>query len=66
MTLNANHRAALLNALSEAKQELENAQGCMSKAKEEANKNSFEIRSFLAEQKIRLIEESIIGNDIDF
>lgn len=63
MTLEKQHRQALLTELEKAKYELEIARnGCNS----QDIKPNFEIMMFLAQQRIELIVKSLVENEIDF
>jgi len=66
MQLNNNHRESLLNELKKAKEDKELQEISLSKEEFEHLKNWFEIDLFLAEQRIKLIEKSLIDNEIDF
>ena len=66
MIIEKPHRRALLNELDKAKKDLEVSRDCLN-SKETANiKEHFEIAVFLAQEKIELIEQSLIDNEIDF
>lgn len=66
MELARKHRVALLNELEKAKEELDTAKSCLNSENNENIKEHFEISMFLAQQKIKLIEQSLIDNEIDF
>lgn len=66
MELEKKHRQALLSELSKAKDELESSNNCLNSNESDGIKEFFEISSFLAQQKINLIEQSLIDNGIDF
>lgn len=65
MQLTKQHREGLLHSLSEAKEKLELAQSFLNKS--DGNNVAYaEIECFLAGEKIKLIEKSLIDNEIDF
>ena len=66
MTLNNNHREALLNELQKAKEDKELQELCLNKREDDHLIGWYEIHIFLAEQRIKLIEKSLIDNEIDF
>lgn len=66
MTIEKQHRVALLNELDKAKEELEVSNSILNKKENDHIKEHFEIAMFLAQQKIKLIEQSLIDNEIDF
>jgi hypothetical protein len=66
MDLNKNHRECLLNELTKAKEDHENQTTANNKRKDDHLKEWFEMGIFLAEQRIKLIEQSLINNEIDF
>jgi len=70
MELNKNHREALINELEKAKEDLGTQTRGLQNAKAKTEDNHliewFEIGMFLAEQRIILIEKSLINNEIDF
>lgn len=66
MELNKNHRESLLNALEKAKEDKELAELCIQKRKDDHLSEWHDIRLFMAQQKIKLIEKSLIDNEIDF
>jgi hypothetical protein len=59
MELNKHHRESLLFELQKAKENLELEKVCLSK-------EEFEIQCFLSMERIRLIEKSLIENEIDY
>ena len=66
MQLESRHRQALLSELDKAKEELQTANNCLNREDIGSIKEHFEISMFLAQQKIKLIEQSLIDNEIDF
>lgn len=66
MKLNQHHREALLNELTKAKEDKELQNRCLEENKETNLVHWFEINSFLAEERIKLIEKSLVDNEIDF
>lgn len=66
MILDKKHRTALLNELDNAKKDLDISRDCLDSKDAENIKEHFEIAVFLAQQKIELIEKSLIDNEIDF
>ena len=66
MELIKKHRMALLNELDKAKEDLERNKICMNDANIEDIKEHFEISMFLAQERVNLIEKSLIDNEIDF
>jgi hypothetical protein len=66
MQLESRHRLALLGELDRTKEELDSARNCLNKEEIGSIKEHFEISMFLAQQKIKLIEQSLIDNEIDF
>jgi len=66
MQLEKQHRECLINELQKAKEDKELNQSLLTN-KESLNLTSWwEIHIFLAEQRIKLIEKSLIDNEIDF
>jgi len=66
MELEKKHREALLEKLQQARIDLEIVKECLLENRLENIKGRFEIECFLTEQKIILIEQSLINNEIDF
>jgi hypothetical protein len=68
MTLSKTHRESLLNSLQKSKDSLITLKLCLSKANEDTDhlKEWWEISIFLEEERIKLIEKSLIDNEIDF
>lgn len=66
MQLNKNHREAFLNALEKAKEEKELAELCIQKRKDDFLNEWHDISLFLAQERIKTIEKSLIDNEIDF
>lgn len=64
MTLTKQHREALLSELQKAKDDKDLQEACLRDSTH--LKGWFEIHIFLAEQRIKLIESSLIDNEIDF
>lgn len=66
MQLEKQHRECLINELQKAKEDKELNQSLLTN-KESLNLTSWwEIHIFLVEQRIKLIEKSLIDNEIDF
>jgi hypothetical protein len=68
MDLTKQHRECFIDELEKAIEDLDLQKKCLLKCKEDdfASKRRWEIRIFLAEQRINLIKESLINNEIDF
>jgi len=69
MKLNKVNRECLLSELDKAKEELTSQRGLLRTAKSDDTERLsglWEIGCFLAEEKIKLIEKSLINNEIDF
>lgn len=76
MELNKHHRESLLFELQKAKENLELEKVCLSKEETKRGVNLsdtkrddcelFEIQCFLSMERIRLIEKSLIENEIDY
>jgi hypothetical protein len=70
MELQKTHRQNLLWALQEAKEELQTNKDCLNDLQNGEDHRclipSFEISLFLSQQKIKLIEQCLINNEIDF
>ena len=76
MELLKEHRQSLLNELEKAKADLELQKKCLHKEESKravslSDTNSdllewFEISCFLAQERIKLIEKSLIENEIDY
>lgn len=66
MELHKKHRIALLNELDKAKEDLERNRICLNSENIEDIKEHFEISMFLAQERVNLIEKSLIGNEVDF
>lgn len=66
MELNKNHRECLINDLDKAKEELDLQKAILNRAENDHLKEWNEIHIFLAEERIKLIERSLIENEIDF
>jgi hypothetical protein len=66
MLLDSQHREALLGELNKAKEDKELRELCMKERKDDHLKGWWEIHIFLADERIKLIEKSLIENEIDF
>lgn len=66
MELQKQHREALINQLEKANDEKILTELIMSKKKDNDFDGWHEIRLFMVLQKIKLIEQSLINNEIDF
>ena len=66
MELNKNNRASLLEELTKAKEELSLEIEVHKKVTDSDRLDRLDIRIFLLQEKIKLIEESLIDNKIDF
>lgn len=69
MQLTKQHREALLEELTQAKIKLEQSQSFLNLMFEQKEENALpyaEIQCFLAGERIKLIEKSLIDNEIDF
>lgn len=66
MQLNKTHRESLLTALIEAKDELELGRSLNRENHTENFKDWQDITLFLLEERVKLIEKSLINNEIDF
>lgn len=66
MILTRKHRLALISELVKAKEDLDNSKACLNSQESKEVKEHFEIAMFLAEQRVKLIEQSLIDNEIDF
>ncbi len=66
MELTKHHRQTLLSELEKAKTDLKINTECLSQDDREGIKSFFEMSMFLAQQRITLIEQSLINNEIDF
>lgn len=66
MQLEKQHRQALLSSLEDAKKDLDIHVKMLSRKENENIAPNIEISMFLAQQRIKLIEESLINNEIDF
>ena len=68
MTLNKNHRESLLNELVKTKEEID--LGNSIKRNGQNNTEHFndwqDIKMFLLQERVKLIEKSLIDNEIDF
>ena len=66
MKLEKQHREALIDELGKAKEEKELAELVIRNNTDDHLDGWQEIRLFMAQQKIKLIEKSLIDNQIDF
>lgn len=66
MKLENQHREALIDELGKAKEEKELAELFIKKKTDNDLDGWYDIRLFMAKQKIKLIEQSLINNKIDF
>jgi hypothetical protein len=66
MELTKQHRECLLEELKNAQDDLDLQEQCLTETNLENLKGRFEIHCFLAIQRIKLIEQSLIDNGIDF
>lgn len=69
MDLNKQHREAFLNELQKAKGDLELQKLCRRKQLEKEDFSLVEwneVNTFLADERIKLIEKSLIKNEIEF
>lgn len=66
MQLNKTHRESLLTALIEAKDELELGTSLNIKNYTKDFKDWKDIKLFLLQERVKLIEKSLIDNEIDF
>lgn len=66
MQLTKQHREALLNELNKVKEDKELQELCLKERESDNLSRWTEIHIFLAEQRIKLIEKSLIDNEIDF
>lgn len=66
MKLTKQHREALINELEKAKEEKDLAELVIRKKEDDHLDGWHDIHLFMAQQKIKLIEQSLIDNQIDF
>ncbi len=70
MKLNNNHRESLLNELVKATEELNLARDVSNASNREWHTEHFkdwqDIKMFLLQERVKLIEKSLIDNEIDF
>lgn len=66
MILTENHRSALLDALEKELEERDLQKRCMDKEKDESLKEYFELKHFLALNRIHAIKKAILTNEIDY
>lgn len=71
MQLNKNHRESLLGELNKAKEEIELGTSINRENQEQSSftehfKDWQDIKMFLLQEKVNLIEKSLIDNEIDF
>ena len=65
MTLNNNHRESLLNELQKTREEIELGNS-VKRNNTEHFKDQQDIKMFLLQEKVKLIEKSLIDNEVDF
>lgn len=66
MELTKQHREALINELEKAKEDKDLAELVIRNKKDDHLDGWHDIHLFMAQQKIKLIEQSLIDNEIDF
>ena len=66
MQLEKQHRECLINELQKAREDKENNENYLRTNKGDNLVGWWEIHIFLADEKIKLIERSLIDNEIDF
>ena len=66
MELTKQHREALINELEKAREEKDLTELVIRKRKDDYLNEWNDIRLFMAQQKIKIIEQSLINNEIDF
>ena len=66
MELQKQHREALINELQKAKEDKELQELCLNKRDNDHLIGWWEIHIFLAKERIKIIEQSLINNEIDF
>jgi hypothetical protein len=66
MTLNNNHRESLLNELQKTREEIDLGTSINKDSQTEHFKDWRDIKMFLLQEKVKLIEKSLIDNEIDF
>lgn len=70
MQLNKNHRESLLNELVKAKEEIELTTSVKNASNSEWHTEDFrdwqDMKMFLLQERVKLIEKSLIDNEIDF
>lgn len=66
MELNMNHRRSLLTELLKATEELDLERDAHKKVTDSERLDRLDMRIFLLQEKIKLIEKSLIDNEIDF
>lgn len=66
MQLNKNHRESLLNELQKTTEEIDLATSINRENQTEHFKDWQDIKLFLLQEKVKLIEKSLIDNEIDF
>jgi hypothetical protein len=66
MKLQKTHRQALLSEFEKAKADLDTCRRCLLEDERTAIQQHFEIAIFLAQERIKLIKQSLIDNEIDF
>ena len=66
MQLNKNHRESLLNELQKTNEEIDLGRSLNRENQTEHFKDWQDIKMFLLEERVKLIEKSLIENEIDF
>ena len=66
MQLNKNHRESLLTELIKVKDELELGKSLSRESHTDNFKDWRDIKLFLLQERVKLIEKSLIDNEIDF
>lgn len=66
MELNKNHRESLLGFLTKVKEEIELGESINRENQTEQFKDWQDIKMFLLKERVKLIERSLIDNEIDY
>ena len=66
MQLNKNHRESLLNELQKTKEEIDLGTSIKTDNQTEHFKDWQDMKLFLLQERVKLIEKSLIDNEIDF
>lgn len=66
MQLNNNHRESLLNELQKTREEIDLGTTILNEHITEHFKDWQDIKMFLLQERVKLIEKSLIDNEIDF